>query len=58
MIHKEHGRYVVRAKSTGKKLGTHPTRAAALAQLRAIEASKHRTAVNAIAKKRKKTKGY
>jgi hypothetical protein len=33
--------FKVVAKSTGKTLGTHPSRAKALAQLRAVEFSKH-----------------
>jgi hypothetical protein len=41
MIRKEGSKYVVRS-STGKRLGSHATRSKALAQLRAVEASKHR----------------
>jgi len=37
---KEGGKWVVRS-STGRKLGTHPTKREALRQLRAIEANKH-----------------
>jgi hypothetical protein len=41
VVRKEGGRYVVRS-TTGKKLGSHATKAAADRQLRAIEASKHK----------------
>jgi hypothetical protein len=40
MIRKEGGKYVLRAKSTGKVLGRHATRAAAERQERAIQARK------------------
>ena len=40
MIRKEGGKYVLRAKSTGKVLGRHPTRAAAERQERAIQVRK------------------
>lgn len=42
MIRKKGNKYQVVAKSTGKVLGSHATRAEALKQLRAIEASKAR----------------
>ena len=42
MIVKQGDKYVVKAEHSGKVLGTHPTRDKALAQLRAIEANKHR----------------
>lgn len=41
MIRKEGNKWVVRSKS-GKKLGSHATKAAADRQLRAIEAAKHK----------------
>jgi hypothetical protein len=40
-IKKEGSKHVVRSKA-GKKLGSHPTRKAAVKQLRAIEANKKR----------------
>jgi hypothetical protein len=40
-IQRAGGKFKVVAKSTGKTLGTHPSRAEALAQLRAVEFSKH-----------------
>jgi hypothetical protein len=40
MIVKEGSNYVVKTKDGSKTLGSHPTKAAALAQLRAIEAHK------------------
>lgn len=42
MIVKRGDKWVVKAKGTNKTLGVHPTRSEALAQLRAIEASKAR----------------
>jgi len=41
MVKKEGSKWVVRS-TTGKKLGEHPTKAKANAQLRAIEANKHK----------------
>jgi hypothetical protein len=42
MIRKIGNKFVLYPKGGGKRLGTHPTKAAALAQERAIEASKNR----------------
>jgi hypothetical protein len=42
MIVKSGGKYLVKTKSGDKTLGTHNTRAEAVAQLQAIEISKHR----------------
>ena len=42
MIKKVGNKYVLYPKGGGSRLGTHPTKAAALAQERAIEASKNR----------------
>jgi len=42
IIRQEHGKFVVRTKTGDRKLGTHDTKEKALAQLRAIEASKSR----------------
>lgn len=41
MIRKQGSKYVVKS-SSGRTLGTHTTRKAAVAQLRAVEASKHK----------------
>jgi len=41
VIAKEGGKYVLRAKSTGKVLGRHRTKAEAVKQERAVQASKH-----------------
>jgi len=41
-IKKKDGEYVVYPKKGGKRLGTHPTKKKALAQLRAIEISKNK----------------
>lgn len=41
MIRKQGSKYVVKS-SSGRTLGTHTTRKAAVAQLRAVEASKAR----------------
>ena len=41
VIQKERGQYVLRAKSTGKVLGRHKTKAAAVKQERAVQAAKH-----------------
>ncbi len=51
-IVKEHGKFVLRSKTTGKKLGVHPTRAAAERQERAINISKARKSGHRIPKKR------
>jgi hypothetical protein len=40
VIKKQGSRYVLRSIKTGKKLGTHPSRKAALAQERAIQIAK------------------
>lgn len=42
MIRKVGNKYVLYSRKTGKRLGTHPSKAAAMRQERAIEASKHR----------------
>jgi len=42
MIVKSGNKYLVKTKSGGRTLGTHPTYAKALAQLQAVEISKHR----------------
>lgn len=42
MIKKQGSKYVVKTKGGDRTLGTHATKAKALDQLRAIEASKHR----------------
>jgi len=42
MIRKRGNKWVLVSKSTGKTLGTHPSRDAALAQERAIQISKHK----------------
>ena len=42
MIKKEGNKFVLRAKGTGRKLGSHSTRAAAQRQERAIQARKKR----------------
>jgi len=42
MIKKEGSKYVLRAKSTGRVLGRHTSRAKAQAQERAIQANKRR----------------
>lgn len=42
MIVKKGDKYVLKAKSTGKVLGTHDTKKKALAQERAIQASKNK----------------
>ena len=42
IVEKEGGKYVLRSKTTGKVLGKHETKAAALKQERAIQAAKHR----------------
>jgi hypothetical protein len=41
MVRKEGSKWVVRAESTGRILGKHPTKREALRQLRAVEANKH-----------------
>lgn len=41
-INKENGKYIVRAKKSGKKLGTHSTKKKALKQLAAIEINKQK----------------
>ena len=41
MIRKRGSKYVLISKSTGKVLGTHPSKGAAARQERAIQASKH-----------------
>ena len=42
MITKKGSKYVLKSKSTGKVLGTHDTKADALKQERAIQASKNK----------------
>ena len=42
MIRKQGKKYVLMTSSGSRKLGTHPSRAKALAQERAIQAAKHR----------------
>ncbi len=42
MIRKEGSSYVLRSKKTGKVLGKHPTKEAAIKQEVAIEISKHK----------------
>ncbi len=42
MIKKRGDKYVLVSKKTGKVLGTHPTREAAVKQEQAIEISKHK----------------
>lgn len=44
-IHEENGKFVLRSRGEGKVLGKHPTRAAALAQERAIQVNKARRKV-------------
>lgn len=41
MIRKVGGKYALYSKKTGKRLGTHATKAGAKRQERAIQASKH-----------------
>lgn len=41
-IRKVGGKYVLYSKKTGKRLGTHATRAGALKQERAIQIAKHK----------------
>ncbi len=53
-IRKEGGKHVLRSKRTGRKLGTHRTRAGAEAQESAINISKARKAGHKIPKKKKK----
>lgn len=41
MIRRVGGKYVLYSKKTGKRLGTHPSKAGALRQERAIQIAKH-----------------
>lgn len=57
MIKHESGSWNVYNKAGTKKLGSHPNKAKAMAQLRAIEISKHKNEPGATQPKKKKQLG-